>query len=215
MKNIMLIFVLFFCMQGLSAQSNSQKVSKDVVKNVVLINKSPWEVLMTRNGDILAKLKDIPDYLKGFEENPNAPVVDNLSYPETIVKSTPVTISELRSNPRDVAIPGENEMKRPDTPDFEDTRLEVVFNLGSALLTSNQINFLNSISSRLIADKSLKFNLFGFNSEPEYRFYILSKRRMDAVLSYLKVKGVDIDKQIIVNSSIKGKNNKIVFAQAR
>jgi len=210
MKNIMLIFVLFFCMQSLSAQSNSQKVSKDVVKNVVLINKNPWEVLMTRNGDILAKLKDIPDYLKGVEENPNEPVVDNPSYPKTIVKSTPVTVSEPQINDEVLL----NEMNRPDTPDFKDTKLEVVFNLGSALLTSKQINLLNSISSRLIADKSLRFNLFGFNSEPEYRFYILSKRRMDAVLSYLKVKGVDIDNQIIVNSSVKGKNNKIVFAQA-
>jgi len=210
MKNIMLIFVLFFCILSLSAQSNSQKVSKDVVKNVVLINKNPWEVLMTRNGDILAKLKDIPDYLKGVEDNPDAPVADNLSYPKTIVKSTPVTVSEPKINDEVLL----NEMDRPDTPDFEDTKLEVVFNLGSALLTSKQINLLNSISSRLIADKSLKFNLFGFNSEPEYRFYILSKRRMDAVLSYLKVKGVDIDNQIIVNSSVKGKNNKIVFAQA-
>jgi len=213
MKNIMLIFVLFFCVLSLSAQSNSQKVSKDVVKNVVLINKNPWEVLMTKNGDILAKLKDIPDYLKGVEENPIAPVAANPLYTETIVKSTLVTVSKPNSN--DVAVLKENKINRPDTPDIKDARLEVVFNLGSALLTSNQINLLNSISSRLIADKSLKFNLFGFNSEPEYRFYILSKRRMDAVLSYLKVKGVDIDNQIIINSSVKGKNNKIVFAKAR
>ena len=167
---------------------------------------------MTKNGDILAKLKNKPDYLRGYEAGSE--------------KSTPVT--PVYKNTVDIATADEytavsNEtVSKVDTKvindnislDHED-RLQVSFKLGSALLSSDDIALLNKIAAELNADRDMKYNAFGFNSEPEYRFYILSKRRLDAVLSYLKVKGVDIDKQIIVNSAVKGKNNKIVFAPVK
>ncbi len=212
MKNIVLIFVLFFCTHSLFSQTNSQKVNENVVKNVVLINKNPWEVLMTKNGDILAKLKDVPDYLIGFEKDSDLNIAKEMNgeKPQIVLSKPVVTATETKSASKERVISNEDFNSK-----MSDDRLEVVFNLGSALLNSNQISLLNEISKQLVSNRNLKYNIFGFNSEPEYRFYILSKRRMDAVLSYLKVKGVDIDNQIIVNSSVKGKNNKIVFAPTR
>ena len=212
MKNIVLIFVLFFCTYNVFGQSNSEEINKSVVKNVVLINTNPWEVLMTKNGDILAKLKNKPNYLKGYEttsknHTPITPVYENavvVAKKKESILASDATVSKV-----------ETKVVNDKVLFLDEDRLQVTFKLGSALLSSKEIAFLNKIAAKLDADRNLKYNVFGFSSEPEYRFYILSKRRMNAVLSYLKVKGVDVDKQIIVNSAVKGKNNKIVFAPLR
>ncbi len=207
MKNIVLIFILFFCTYNVFGQSNSEEINKNVVKNVILINTNPWEVLMSRNGDILAKLKNMPNYLKTYETG------STKSTPITPVNNDVAVVRKKESIPAD-DVSSSKVINNKVSPVVQN-KLQVTFKLGSALLSSEGITFLNKIVSELNIDRSLKYNIFGFNSEPEYRFYILSKRRMNAVLSYLKVKGVDIDKQIIVNSTVKAKNNKIVFAPVR
>ncbi len=212
MKNIVLIFVLFFCTYNVFGQSNSEEINKSVVKNIVLINKNPWEVLMTKNGDILAKLKSKPNYLKGYETSSENYTPITPAYEKSVVVAKKKEYAPV-SNESVSKV--ETKVSNDKVSPIDEDRLQVTFNLGSALLSSDDITLLNKIAAELDADRNLKYNVFGFNSEPEYRFYILSKRRMDAVLSYLNVKGVDIDKQIIVNSAVKGKNNKIVFAPLR
>jgi len=202
MKNIMLIFVLSLCALQMTAQSNSESVKNSVVKNVVLLNESPWEVLMSKNGDILAKLKSKPEYLKGYEQGAKSPIRSkDINSDVQIVKVAPKPEVENTLISRDVAI--------------NNSHKEIVFKVGSALLSNKDINFLNGIAAELKNNPNTKIKLFSFGSEPSYRFYILSKRRLDAVLGYLKIKGVDIDNQIVVGSKVKGVSNKIVFSDLK
>lgn len=213
MKNIILIFVLFVYAFNLSAQTNSEKINNNVVKNIVLINKMPWEVLMSKNGDILAKLKDIPEYLKGYEKS--TPL--NEIKPTPIKEKTVIASSEVKTEVYKTYKETPSNIKKANHEEskYDSERLEVGFSLGSALLRDKQISFLNGIADRLNSDPNLTFKLFSFNREPDYRYYILSRRRVEAVLGYLKVKGVNINDQIIVKSTVKGKNNKIVFGVSR
>jgi outer membrane protein OmpA-like peptidoglycan-associated protein len=202
MKNIVKIIGLLFFVINLSAQSNSEQINKNVIKNVILINTSPWEVLMSKNGDILAKLQYLPDYLKGYD-------VDWKTDSNIEIKNKPVAKVELKKE----KTPLVKEPKINNTP--ENSYKEIYFSTGSALLKSSQISQLNEIALKLTSNKNNIMKLYGFNSEPDYRSRILSKRRMDAVLAYLKIKGVNIDDQIIVGNTVNGQNNKIVFIKTK
>lgn len=206
MKNIILFNLLFFLAFNAIGQSNTEKIDKDVVKNVILIETNPWEVLMSKNGDVLAKLKHKPNYLKGYDtdwKKNNIVVNENTA----IVKVEPPKKEKITLETKEI-------LKFSDTPLKSEIK-EVFFKTGSALLRSNEITFLNAIALNLTQNKSMKYKLFGFNSEPDYRFHILAKRRMDAVMAYLKVKGVDLNNQIVIGSSVNGENNKIVFAEMK
>ena len=206
MKNIVIVFIVILFAVTLSAQSNSEKIDRSVVKNVVLINTNPWEVLMSKNGDVLAKIQHLPNFLKGYEKS-EIKVEDVVIKEELkIVKAetTPVVNAGFVKNIVEVSM--------EESP--QDIK-EVFFNVGSALMRFSQISLLDEIAVSLNENKNLKFKLYGFSNEPEYRSHILSKRRFDAVLAYLKIKAVDIDKQIIVGSSVSGENNKIVFIEIR
>ncbi len=182
------------------AQSNSQDIDKNVVRNVILINSAPWEVLMSKNGDILAKLTYLPDYLKGYDVDWK----ENTNYePDIPVASNINSLNQLKTFKKKEGVisnSGINKVK------------EIYFRVGSALLSNNAINDLNIIAQKLNNNKDSVLRLFGFINEPESRSSILGKRRMDAVIAYLKIKGVNIDSQIKRGNSVKGKNNKIVFA---
>ena len=206
MKNIVIVFGVLLFAVTVSAQSNSEKIDRNVVKNVVLINTNPWEVLMSKNGDVLAKVQHLPDFLKGYEKSENKVegVVIKESLNKDKVETTPVVNAGFVKNTVEILM--------EESP--QDIK-EVFFNIGSALMRSSQISLLNDMAVSLKADKNLKYKLYGFSNEPEYRSHILSKRRFDAVLAYLKIKAVDIDKQIIIGSSVNGENNKIVFIEMR
>jgi outer membrane protein OmpA-like peptidoglycan-associated protein len=200
MKNIVKIFIIMLLGANMFAQTNSQDIDKDVVKNVVLINSAPWEVLMSKNGDILAKLTYLPDYLKGYDIDwknntnfePAIPLANNTNHKKQI--------KALEKRYQNVDLSGLDKIK------------EIYFSVGSALLSNKAINDLNNIALELNSNKNKVLRLFGFIHEPESRYSILGRRRMDAVIAYLKIKGVDIDNQIIRGNNVKGENNKIVFA---
>ena len=159
---------------------------------------------MSQNGDVLAKLKHKPNYLKGHDaEWKKIKTVSN----SNIAKVAPPKKEKIVLEPKEV-------LRFSDAPLKSEVQ-EVFFGTGSALLRSNEITFLNNIALKITQNKNLKYKLFGFNSEPDYRFHILAKRRMDAIMGYLKIKGVDLNKQIVVGSSVNGENNKVVFAEMK
>lgn len=204
MKNIILFFLLFIFASNAIGQSNSENVDNDVVKKVILIETNPWEVLMSLNGDVLAKLKHKPNYLKGYDAD----------WKKTEEFSNSNLVKVVPTKKEKVALASKETLKFSDAPMKSEVK-EIFFSTGSALLRSNEIALLNNIALKLKENRILKYKLFGFNSEPDYRFHILAKRRMDAVLGYLKIKGVDINRQIIVGSSVNGENNKVVFAEMK
>ena len=179
----------------LNAQTDTKIIEKNVVQNVVLINSMPWEVLMSRDGDILAKLKYLPDFLKGYDVN----------WEKDTNYEPPVPIVNKAVQNNDVAN-WQNNFN-------QDNKIsEIYFHVGSALLKNKQIHELNVLAQKLNSNPSLVFRLFGFVHEPETRASILGKRRMDAVIAYLRIKGVDVDRQVIRGNVVNGQNNKIVFA---
>ena len=200
MKNIVVMIILLLLGVNVFSQTNSQDIEKDVIKNVVLINSSPWEVLMSKNGDILAKLTYLPDFLKGYDIDwkedtnfePNIPLVKN-------VKSQNHVEAQGKKEQK-FSKTGVNKIK------------EIYFNVGSALLSNKAIADLNNLAQDLNNNRDNVLRLFGFINEPESRSSILGRRRMDAVIAYLKIKGVNIDTQIKRGNNVKGRNNKIVFA---
>ncbi len=200
MKNIVKIFAIMLLAINVFSQTNSSDIDKNVVKNVVLINSSPWEVLMSKNGDILAKLTYLPDYLKGYDVDwkedtnyePEIPLANKLNYKKQNLV--------LNKKEQKIDKTGINKIK------------EIYFSVGSALLSNRAIKDLNKIAESLNNNRKQTLRLFGFVNEPDSRYSILGKRRMDAVIAYLKIKGVNIDTQIIRGNNVKGQNNKIVFA---
>ncbi len=178
----------------LNAQVTTSKIDKNIVQNVVLINSMPWEVLMSKDGEILAKLKYLPNYLKGYDLNWEKDT--NFEPP------IPVKVQAQKTMHSDIQNDFVNSAKNS----------EIFFHVGSALLKSKQIQQLNELAQQLNSNPSMVVRLFGFTHEPETRSSILGKRRMDAVKAYLKIKGVDVDRQIVRGSNVEGENNKIVFA---
>ena len=200
MKNIVKIFAVMLMAANMFSQTVKNDIDKNVVKNVVLINSAPWEVLMSKNGDILAKLNYLPDFLKGYDVDwqedtnyePDIPIAGKLDSKKQSVA--------LNSHVSKVNNTGINKIQ------------EVYFSVGSALLSNGAIRQLNQIANTLINDKNKTMRLFGFVNEPDSRYSILGKRRMDAVIAYLRIKGVDVDTQVKRGNNVKGQNNKIVLA---
>ena len=195
MKKIIEVFVLVLFVLTMNAQEDVGKNDKNVVQNVVLINSMPWEVLMSKGGDILAKLKYLPDFLKGYDVNWEK----DTNYEPPV----PIVNKQVQNN---------NTFNRQNDFNKENKFPEIYFQVGSALLKNKQIQELNELAQKLISNPSLVYRLFGFVHEPETRASILGKRRMDAVMAYLRVKGVNVDRQVIRDNVVNGQNNKIVFA---
>ncbi|MGE5354746.1 MAG: hypothetical protein ACM3PT_00770 [Deltaproteobacteria bacterium] len=200
-KVLVLLLLLSFGYYGFS-QSNSEKVKNNVFKRVILIDAVPTEVLMNRNGDILAKLNVLPDYLKKFESQDSIIDISNVKIEEAPVTESNTIIASAETN----------------SPDFiskENPELEIKFKGGTAYIDPPQIQILNNIISKLNSGLIQNVRLYGFVNEPAYRSSILSQRRMEAVLAYMKVKGVDIDTKVVVGSSVSAMNNKIVFIESK
>jgi hypothetical protein len=203
-KVLVLLLLLNICAFGYS-QTNSDKVKNNVFKRVILIDAVPTEVLMNRNGDILAKLNVLPDYLKAYETQDSLIDISN-------VKSEDISLAE--SN-----IIADNSLSVIEAPketlNFKSSsNLEIKFKGGTAYIDPPQIQILNDMIYQLNSGGISAIKLFGFVNEPDYRSGILSQRRMEAILAYMKVKGVDIDNKVIVGNSVNGQNNKIVFVLA-
>ena len=200
MKKVLVILLLLnVCYIGYS-QTNSVKVSNNVFKKVILIDAVPTEVLMNWNGDILAKLNILPNYLKDYE-----------------IEDSIIDISNVQIDTFSIA---ENSFREEvaQNANFSldnSSNFEISFKGGTAYIGPSQIQVLNDLISRLNSNKIGAIKLFGFVNEPDYRSGILSQRRMEAILAYMAVKGVDIDSKVVVGDSVNGQNNKIVFVETK
>ncbi len=203
MKKIILSAVLVCFFVQTQAQSEVNSLNRELINNIILINSSPWQVLMDSQGDILSKLSQKQRYLEGYEQdfyilqNQDREDSNFVSQDYSGEVASPTSFQEVKNK----VFLAESERD-----------LEVNFKKGSATIIESDIRVLNIIAKDLQNNPSKKFKVFSFNNEPVNRYYILSQRRLDAVLKYLSIRGVDTQSQLIlVNSSVRGQSNKIVF----
>ncbi|MEZ4906360.1 MAG: hypothetical protein R2771_01650 [Saprospiraceae bacterium] len=199
-KVIVSLLFLFISYIGFS-QSYSDDLNKNVVQKVILINASPYEVLMNQNGDVIAKLNYLPDYFKTFENGE----VDLDSLPDiSTMKKVDLTKFEEDNNP----------IKFNDD-DSSENQIDIFFKGRTALLQKDEIKKLNQIINALNSGQINTIKLYGFANEPEYRLSILSERRFESILAYMKIKGVDIDQKVIEGNTVAGQSNKIVVVELK
>ena len=203
-----LIISSLIAFTGLFIFSGAHAQNDRVIRDVVLLNVEPYEVLMTMNGDIVAKIRHMPDYLKSAELVP-AKSID----PEILAEHDPsfddVPPTELSQN--QTTAPAQ--VKAPMTPEviIAPGHYEVLFAKGTATLSADGLQTLNDLATELKSDPEKKVQLFGFRNESAMVASLLTKRRQDACISYLKIKGVHVDKQVLRGNVTEGTSNKIVF----
>lgn len=201
-----LVFSLLFTVQ-INAQNNR------VIKDVVLLNIEPYEVLMNDQGDIIAKIRHLPDYLNSKEEFKGEKVNTEVAVREA-KREVPGGVSDVAVKAIE---PQQDETDSGEPAVFQPTIIkangyyEVNFSKGTATLSNKAINILNELAQVLKEQPDKKIQVFGFKNEPAIVAALLSKRRQDACIAYLRIKGVDIDRQVRKGSVTEGASNKIVF----
>lgn len=201
MKKIILLAAFVCIFIQAKAQHSTDNSKGKLINNIVLINRSPWQVVMNRQGEILSKLSHKPRYLDGYEEKN-----DESSYANRQSNNyTTPNYSVLEEHPP-------KKFKNSSFVPVSEREIEVNFKMGSATIVEGQIAQLDIIAQNLKDNPNKKFKIFSFNNEPVSKAYILAKRRLDVVLKYLSIKGINTDKRLIQgNENIRGQNNKIVF----
>lgn len=207
MKKVLFALLLFSAISVTYSQSNSDQVNKNIIKKVILIDNAPYEVLMNSNGDIVAKLSYLPDYLKAFEEG--TITLDSLNELEDSDNLKKIDLTDIHS---EVAIQTTNTKLDSKSETLIGDKVDITFKGSTALLESEQIKILNDVIVNLKSGNIKSIKLFGFVNEPEYRSAILSERRMQAIMAYLKIKGIDIDKMVQNQNTVEAHNNKVVIA---
>jgi hypothetical protein len=208
-KVIVLLLLLSACYIG-NSQSNSDRLKNNVVKKIILIDQVPTEVLMNKNGDILAKLNVLPDYLKKYEVQDSVIDISNVKVESTEILNTTIVANETSASS------GIFETSNPVNSDLNSSNnQEIKFKIGTAFIDPSQISILNDLINQINNGLISNIKLYGFINEPVYRSAILSQRRMEAILAYMKVKGVDIDNSVVIGNSVNGQNNKIVLVASK
>lgn len=199
------------CFMLLSVQLNAQQ--QRVIKDVVLLNVEPYEVLMTEEGNIITKVRHLPNYLNSLELIEDQKVETGIvarSSEERIIPGEVALVKEkyspeTRSDDQDIPV-----IDKPAAPLFED-HYEVSFTKGTATLSDRAITTLNELANILNQNPEQKIQVFGFKNEEPMVASLLAKRRQDACIAYLRIKGVNIESQITKGSVTDGTSNKIVF----
>lgn len=210
MKKVIVVLLLLSVWYIGHSQTNSDRLKNNVVKKIILIDQVPTEVLMNKNGDILAKLNVLPDYLKKYEVQDSVIDISNVKVENSEVLNTAIVVNETPNAPiiAETAAPVNYEMNSSINP-------EIKFKNGTAFIDPSQIGILNNLIVQINSGLISNVKLYGFINEPVYRSSILSQRRIEAILAYMKVKGVDIDSRVIVGNSVNGQNNKIVMVASK
>lgn len=210
MKKVIVVLLLLSVWYIGHSQTNSDRLKNNVVKKIILIDQVPTEVLMNKNGDILAKLNVLPDYLKKYEVQDSVIDISNVKVESSEVLNTAIVANETPHAPiiAETSAPVNYEMNSSINP-------EIKFKNGTAFIDPSQIGILNNLIVQINSGLISNVKLYGFINEPAYRSSILSQRRIEAILAYMKVKGVDIDSRVIVGNSVNGQNNKIVMVASK
>lgn len=210
MKKVIVILLLLSVWYIGHSQTNSDRLKNNVVKKIILIDQVPTEVLMNKNGDILAKLNVFPDYLKKYEVQDSVIDISNVK----VDSSEKLNIAIVANETPNTSIIGETAI--PVNYDLNSSiNPEIKFKNGTAFIDPSQIGILNNLIVQINNGLISNVKLYGFINEPVYRSSILSQRRIEAILAYMKVKGVDIDSRVIVGNSVNGLNNKIVMVASK
>ncbi len=206
MKRIILSAVLAFALACVGAQTPIPNRDSAFVRNVILINTSPWYVVMNRQGDIFSKISHRPDYLSNYEEKGvNPQYQEEQSYVSD-------SKYDLRTDNTSKLEPNSLEGFREDAAILISEReLEVNFKKGTATIIDGEISRLDRIVKYLQDNPDKKFKLFSFTNEPINNSYILSTRRVNAVLKYLGIKGINVDERLVFRNTVRGRSNKITF----
>jgi len=205
MKTIFLGLNLFvFLLASYSMTAQHQRTIRDVV----LLNVEPFEVLMTENGEIITKIRHIPNYLN-LEKK-----IQALSIKSEIALN-PKVESQKEVIAADIVSPFKKIEKRVVSQTVPNGNFkeyyEIEFTPGTATLSSRAIASLNELATVLQSNPDRKVQIFGFQNEAPLLASLLSKRRRDGCVAYLKIKGVNTREQLRLGSITKGANNKIVF----
>jgi outer membrane protein OmpA-like peptidoglycan-associated protein len=210
MNRLLILSVLVMSLL-FTVQINAQNTR--VIKDVVLLNIEPYEVLMNDKGDIIAKVRHLPDYLKSSDDYKGEKVNTEVAQREG-KRDIPGGISDVAVKPmeeKQVQANVGEEVEYQPTVIKANGHFEVNFAKGTATLNNKAIATLNELAQVLQQYPEKKIQVFGFKNEPAIVASLLSKRRQDACIAYLRIKGVDIDRQVRKGSVTEGASNKIVF----
>jgi len=178
-----------------------------IIRDVILLNVQPYEVLMTENGDVVAKLKHIPNYMESDIVIPKIETKSSV-IPATKVKKQVMIAQEEPETKKYVA--PKRLVSKPNFESFKEY-YEIDFTKGTATLSSSVLKTLNELADVLKSNPDKKVQVFGFENESPIVASLLSKRRIDACVTYLKIKGVAVHNQVFKGSITKGTTNKVVF----
>ncbi|HAQ37315.1 MAG TPA: hypothetical protein PLU49_07560 [Saprospiraceae bacterium] len=187
--------------------------SQKVIQDVILIDIQPFEVRMTEDGNIIDTLKYLPDYFKEYEtrkekkQNAREPLFIAAQGNEPKVQDTP--IPEVKVNIKELVSIAETADFQVQT-DFPD-QYNVFFDQGKATLTYEGIAVLDQLAAHLLSQPQISVIAITFFYEPVTIAQLLSQRRRDACVSYLKIKGVNVDEQVVKGSISQSQVNKVYF----
>lgn len=198
MNKLFLVLVLAFSIASVFAQVRDYKEYPESMRKIILIDTVATEVILNKNGDILAIIKTIPDYFDNdvrFAEQITTGIdTEDISAGDIISAEIDAEKAEMPSNP---------------LIDFE-----ISFKSKTAYIDPLQIVYLDRIVANIHSGKINKVRLFSFVNEPYHLARLLSERRLEAVTTYMKIKGIDVENRVVIENTIEGKSNKIVFIES-
>lgn len=190
---------------------NSQKIIQDVI----LIDIEPYEVRMTEDGKILDRINYLPDYFKDYEARRGKNYVVPAS---NIIAAQPLETEEFRVV--DPPIP-EVKVTIKETVELEEqavfveksfpNQYNVFFDQGKATLSNDGIKVLDLLAEHMLSQPDVNVIAITFFYEPVSIAQLLSQRRREACISYLKIKGVDVDEHVVKGSISQSQVNKVYF----
>jgi len=194
MNKLILVLALVISIGSLFAQVKDHSEYPGSMKKVILIDTVATEVILNKNGDILAIIRTIPDYF------------DNNKFAEEITMG--VEIADISSG--DI-ITAERDAQKASRHSNPLINFEISFKSKTAYIDPLQIAYLDHIIADLNSGRIDKVRLFSFVNEPYHLARLLVERRLEAVTTYMKIKGIDVDSRVIIENAVEGKSNKIVF----
>ena len=194
MNKLFLVLVLAFSIVSVFAQVKDHREYPGSMKKIILIDTVATEVILNKNGDILAILRTIPDYFDDDEIE--------------VEITTGINTEEISSVE---IIAAEKDARKAPMPSNELFNLEITFKSKTAYIDPLQITYLDRIIADLNSGRIDKVRLFSFVNEPYHLSRLLAERRLEAVTTYMKIKGIDVDSRVIIENAVEGRNNKIVF----
>ncbi len=184
-----------------------------IIQDVILIDVEPYEVRMTEKGKIIDRLNYLPDYFKEYEAR-KGKTPATVETPDLAVQ-TPETHAGNQMIPEvKVTIKETAELENAQKPEEEfnfPNQYNIFFEQGKATLTNESISVLDQLANHLLSQPNISVIAITFYYEPVTIAQILSQRRRDACISYLKIKGVDVDEQVVQGSISQSQVNKVYF----